>query len=548
MNKVILGAHGSYNPSRIKRFVQAKEKSNAIYMGVWDKFKDMFRNGEAKKIRQLENLWDKLYKFDDHSFKDQIDTFNKMEEITNDGVKLENRTNFSIKKELITTGRNESICYYFRINNQTIFKTKNKELSSLSFDKSGVHEIKVIPFITSNLVGAALNIPAGYKLDLSGKIRCIVKNDRYHEMIIYKGFQKQYGDLSLERYDYRNVHAELIHYLVNKMDNGHFQLIEIKHGRSHGMKPNKTILGSGDMGQAYKNSNSNLNARKIDTDEILCKEIINNYNKVIKYFSHCNKMVLKLKPNISGDQIILPTFKNTQKDLNNENAKIKEVMQYVSGRKVERLDSKKLISRMFQLTFIGHECDLFFLDNKYSNWIYDEKSDKLSRIDLTFDAVCSINLDMVCGTISGKFGVLNKNELLKLTDKKDDIDKEKSYPYTQIASQIVGSKPLLYDWIILKKIQALVELTISFIDINELLKDHNQKNLTKILVELLPDFSNITPKIDRDVFINMVVAWSLIPPGFESSIQTYMSKYMDWDPNSNGHISLLQSLHNPFFE
>ena len=50
------------NTSRIEKLMTAETKEAALYMGPWDKFKDLFKTGDNKKAAQIEKIYDSITK------------------------------------------------------------------------------------------------------------------------------------------------------------------------------------------------------------------------------------------------------------------------------------------------------------------------------------------------------------------------------------------------------------------------------------------------------------------------------------------------------
>jgi Salmonella outer protein D len=53
---------GAYavNTSRVEKFMQAESRDQALHMGAWDKFKDLFRTGDDKKAVQIAKIYDAI--------------------------------------------------------------------------------------------------------------------------------------------------------------------------------------------------------------------------------------------------------------------------------------------------------------------------------------------------------------------------------------------------------------------------------------------------------------------------------------------------------
>lgn len=48
------------NTSRIEKFMRAESRDEALKMGAWDKFKDLFRSGDARKSVQIARIFDSI--------------------------------------------------------------------------------------------------------------------------------------------------------------------------------------------------------------------------------------------------------------------------------------------------------------------------------------------------------------------------------------------------------------------------------------------------------------------------------------------------------
>jgi hypothetical protein len=53
---------GAYavNASRVEKFMQAESRDQALHMGAWDKFRDLFRTGDEKKAVQIAKIYDAI--------------------------------------------------------------------------------------------------------------------------------------------------------------------------------------------------------------------------------------------------------------------------------------------------------------------------------------------------------------------------------------------------------------------------------------------------------------------------------------------------------
>jgi hypothetical protein len=50
----------SVNASRVEKFMKAENRDQALHMGAWDKFKDLFRTGDDKKAVQIAKIYDSI--------------------------------------------------------------------------------------------------------------------------------------------------------------------------------------------------------------------------------------------------------------------------------------------------------------------------------------------------------------------------------------------------------------------------------------------------------------------------------------------------------
>ena len=50
----------SVNASRVEKFMNAEDRDQALHMGAWDKFKDLFRTGDEKKAAQIAKIYDSI--------------------------------------------------------------------------------------------------------------------------------------------------------------------------------------------------------------------------------------------------------------------------------------------------------------------------------------------------------------------------------------------------------------------------------------------------------------------------------------------------------
>lgn len=54
------GGAVSLNASRVEKFIKAESRDQALHMGTWDKFKDLFRTGDDKKAVQIAKIYDAI--------------------------------------------------------------------------------------------------------------------------------------------------------------------------------------------------------------------------------------------------------------------------------------------------------------------------------------------------------------------------------------------------------------------------------------------------------------------------------------------------------
>jgi len=116
-------ASGAYavNASRIEKFIKAETRDQALHMGGWDKFKDMFRTGDEKKAFQIAKIYDSITAGGGEatSHLGMADRFKHLRDMASDQCK----PLFTIQCE--KSPQNHLWEFSFSIGNDRIFERKN---------------------------------------------------------------------------------------------------------------------------------------------------------------------------------------------------------------------------------------------------------------------------------------------------------------------------------------------------------------------------------------------------------------------------------------